>query len=79
MLADSKLAKIDICLILFCCETLTQARACECVMGVSLDTMCQNTIVFASKTDRMVIWTKLSSKFGQFDQKYLQYLEFEFC
>ena len=26
----------------------------------------------------MVIWTKLSSKFGQFDRKHDQYLEFEF-
>ena len=55
-----------------------QARACECMMGGSLDTMCQNTIAFASKTDRMAIWTKILSKFGQFDQKHDQYLGFDF-
>ena len=49
MFVDSKLAKIDICLILFCSGTLMQARACECVMGGSLDTMCQTTIAFVSK------------------------------
>jgi len=55
-----------------------QARACECVMGGSLDTMCQNTIAFVSRTDHMVIWTKISSKFEQFDQKHDQYLGFDF-
>ena len=55
-----------------------QARACECVMGGSLDTMCQATIAFASKTDHMAIWTKILSKFEQFDQKHDQYLGFDF-
>ena len=55
-----------------------QARACECVMGGFLDTMCQNTIAFASKTDHMAIWTKIPSKFEKFDQKHDQYLGFHF-
>ena len=61
-----------------------QARACEGVMGGFLDTMCQNIIVFASKTDRMVIWTKLSSKLEQINQKHdrsmfgIQFCQFDF-
>ena len=78
MLADSKLAKIDIfCLVSSCCETLMQARACECVMGGSLDTMCQNTIAFVSKTDRMVIWTNFCPNLSKLTKNMIdQCLEF---
>ena len=56
-----------------------QARACECVMGGSLDTMCQNTIAFVSKTDRMVIWTNFRPNLNKLTKNMIdQCLEFSF-
>ena len=78
MFVDSKLAKIDICLICFAVGPSCK-HAPVSVCWVVLWTPCvRPPLLLSQKTDHMAIWTKILSKFEQFDQKHDQHLGFDF-